>query len=120
MSTKTTTRRVARSLRLVGVTAAVTAGIAGFTTVDAQAAPAHVAVASFSYQLPQSAQQMSPQAQQVQQRVQDMLQQLRQRACDLAEAHGNDKLEALLRCPLPAPVELPDGAAPIPGGSIFS
>jgi hypothetical protein len=39
MSSIETTRRLVGSLRLIGVTAAVAAGIAGFATVDATPAP---------------------------------------------------------------------------------
>jgi hypothetical protein len=46
MSTKMSARGIVGSLRLLGVTAAVAAGIAGFSTVDAQAT-ADVSAATF-------------------------------------------------------------------------
>jgi hypothetical protein len=46
MSTKMSARGIVGSLRLVGVTAAVAAGIAGFSTVEAQAT-ADVSAAKF-------------------------------------------------------------------------
>jgi hypothetical protein len=54
MSTKVTARTIVGSLRLVGVTAAVAAGIAGFAGVDTGAAtPTDVVVVSANGHLPQ-------------------------------------------------------------------
>ena len=57
MSTKMTARGIVGSLRLVGATAAVAAGIAGFATVSAPPADAatHVSAASFKLTDAQSA-----------------------------------------------------------------
>jgi hypothetical protein len=57
MSTKVIARRVVGSLRLVGVTAAVAAGIAGFATVEAGPVPTDVVVVSAKGHLPQLPQQ---------------------------------------------------------------
>jgi hypothetical protein len=73
MSTKVIARGVVGSLRLVGVTAAVAAGIAGFATVEAGATPTDVVVVSAKGGLPQQ-------------------------ACDNAEDHVSGKARAFLSC----------------------
>ncbi len=55
MSTKVIARGVVGSLRLVGVTAAVAAGIAGFATVQPGVVPTDVVVVSAKGGLPQQA-----------------------------------------------------------------
>ena len=57
MSTKVIARGVVGSLRLVGVTAAVAAGVAGFATVEAGAVPTDVAVVSAKGHVPELPQQ---------------------------------------------------------------
>ena len=54
MSTKMTARGIVGSLRLVGATAAVAAGIAGFATVSATPADAATNVSAASFQLTDS------------------------------------------------------------------
>jgi hypothetical protein len=92
MSTKVIARRVVGSLRLVGVTAAVAAGIAGFATVEAGTVPTDVVVVSAKGQLPQ----------------------LPQKACDNAK----DRVSSAARPFLSCRVIGDDG--PIDGGLIFS
>ena len=61
MSTQTTARGIVGSLRLVGITAALAAGIAGFGTVGAGPAAAADKVATQQFQL-DDAKQVSPHA----------------------------------------------------------
>ena len=87
------TTRILDALRLVGVTAAVAAGIAGFATVDA-AAPAETLVveAARGGQVPQ----------------------LPQQACDNAKSHAAAAARPFLSC------RVIDGDGPIEGAPIFS
>jgi len=73
MSTELIARRIVGSLRLVGVTAAVAAGVAGFATVDAGAIPTDVVVVSAKGHLPQ-------------------------RACDNAQDHVSSAARPFLSC----------------------
>jgi hypothetical protein len=123
MSTKVTARGVVGSLRLLGVTAAVAAGIAGFAPVQqTEVATTEVTVVAGQAQLSQVFK--LPQVRQLQQRVCDTL-----AGMDRAPA----QLSVLLRCvvtppvvtpPVEAPVEAPplviEGPGPVEGAPIFS
>ena len=92
MSTKVIARGVVGSLRLVGVTAAVAAGIAGFATVEAGAVPTDVAVVSAKGHVPE----------------------LPQQACDNAMDHVSSNARPFLSC------RVIDDEGPIDGGLLFS
>ncbi|SNR48915.1 hypothetical protein [Blastococcus mobilis] len=92
MTTQVIARGAVGSLRLVGVTAVVAAGIAGFATVDAGATPTEVVVVSATGHLPQ----------------------LPPHVCDKAKDHVPGAARPFLSCRVIGD----DG--PIEGGSIFS
>jgi hypothetical protein len=111
MSTKMSARGIVGSLRLVGVTAAVAAGIAGFSSVDAQAATTHdMAAAKFVLTNQQSAALSS-----IVSKLNLPPITLKAKTCkQMDDANVNDDVLLKLGC-----IVIPD-AGEITGGSIFS
>jgi hypothetical protein len=109
MSTKVNARGVVGTLRLLGVTAAVAAGIAGFAPVQTEVATTDVAVVAKQTQLSQVFK--LPQARQLQQRLCDTLVGL-----DRVPAEVAVKLGCVVT---PAPIVIV-GPGPVEGAPIFS